>query len=49
MSKVLVIGNDFDIALGLRSKYADFVNPMTGTSRNAFWLFRDAPEGKYAI
>ncbi|MBD5341584.1 MAG: hypothetical protein HDR94_08420 [Bacteroides sp.] len=48
MSKVLVIGNGFDIALGLRSKYADFVNTMTGTSRNAFWPFRDAPVGKYA-
>lgn len=48
MSKVLVIGNGFDIALGLRSKYADFVNTMSGTNRHAFWPFREMPAGKYA-
>ena len=48
MSKVLVIGNGFDIALGLRSKYADFVNVISGSTQHAFWPFRDVPTGKYA-
>ncbi len=48
MSKVLVIGNGFDIALGLRSKYADFVNVMSGSTKHAFWPFRNIPTGKYA-
>lgn len=48
MSKVLVLGNGFDIALGLRSKYADFINTRRGTIRHAFWPFRDPPTGDFA-
>lgn len=48
MSKVLVLGNGFDIALGLRSKYADFINTRRGTIRYAFWPFRDPPTGDFA-
>lgn len=48
MSKVFVIGNGFDIALGLRSKYSDYINVMSGTSKNAFWPFRDLPKGKFS-
>lgn len=48
MSKVLVLGNGFDIALGLRSKYSDFINTRRGTIRYAFWPFRDPPTGDFA-
>lgn len=48
MSKVLVIGNGFDIALGLRSKYADYINMIAGGVKNYFWPFRNLPTGKYA-
>lgn len=48
MSKVLVLGNGFDIALGLRSKYADFINTRSGAIRYAFWPFRDPPTGDFA-
>ena len=48
MSKVLVVGNGFDIALGLRSKYSDYINTMAGTNKNAFWPFKEIPKGKYA-
>lgn len=47
MSKVLVIGNGFDLALGLYSKYADFVNTRS-TTEHAFWPFRDKPLGEFA-
>lgn len=47
MSKVLVIGNGFDIALGLYSKYSNFVNAGS-TIEHAFWPFRDEPSGEFA-
>ncbi len=48
MCKLLVIGNGFDIALGLRSRYSDYINVISGTTRNAFWPFRDVPTGRYS-
>lgn len=48
MSKVIVIGNGFDIALGFRSTYSDFINTRVGDNQNAFWPFRDVPTGTYA-
>lgn len=47
MSKVLVIGNGFDIALGFRSKYSDFINASDGTP-NCFWPFREPPTGRFS-
>lgn len=41
MSKVLVIGNGFDIVLGLNTKYRDFANTYTPNVEHAFWPFRD--------
>lgn len=47
MSKVLVVGNGFDIALGLYSRYSDFVNARSNIE-HAFWPFRDKPSGEFA-
>lgn len=47
MSKLLVLGNGFDIALGLRSKYADFINTRSGSIRYTFWPFREPPTGDF--
>lgn len=48
MGKVLVVGNGFDIALGFRSKYSDYINVMSGTTKNAFWPFRNPPTGEFS-